>query len=107
MASYEDDDAKRGGKEFYFDLIDYREIISYQWTIFSKLFGYGKGNVAKEKRTSWINYVNEIRKIVAHGSSGRSVTLEQLAELEIYEKWLNNQIKQVDDNEAMPSDEDS
>src|SRR5258708_18636904 len=56
---YEEDDAKRGGKEFYFDLIDYRDIISYQWNIFSKLFGYGKGNSAKDKRTSWINYVNE------------------------------------------------
>ena len=104
---YEQDSGKRGGKEFYFDLIDYREIISSQWTLFQKFFGYGKGNASKEKRTSWINFVNDIRKIVAHSSSGGSVTLEQLAELEMYEKWLDNQIKQVDDSEATTSDEDT
>lgn len=103
---YEDDNAKRGGKEFYFDLIEYRDIISSQWNIFHKLFGYGKANIAKDKRTSWINYVNDIRKIVAHGSSGRTVTSEQLAELEVYEKWLDKQIKQVDD-ESKTSDEDT
>ena len=104
---YEEDSGKRGGKEFYFDLIDYRDIISSQWNLFQKLFGYGRGNASKEKRTAWINFVNDIRKIVAHSSSGRSVSLEQLAELEMYEKWLDNQIKQVDDNENPPSDDES
>jgi DNA sulfur modification protein DndB len=97
---YEDDLGRRGSKESYFDLIDYREIISNKWNLFQKLLGYGKGNDSKEKRTAWINFVNEMRKIVAHSSSGRFVTLEQLSELETYEKWLDNQIKQVDDDET-------
>ncbi len=105
MQRYEDDDAKRGGREYYFDLIDYRHIISYHWNIFGKLFGYGKGNIAKDKRTAWINDVNEMRKVVAHGSSGRSITLEQLAELQEYESWLNNQIKQGSENEVIPAEE--
>lgn len=104
---YEEDLGKRGSKESYFDLIDYREIISSKWTLFQKLFGYGKGNDSKEKRTAWINFVNEMRKIVAHSSSGRFVTLEQLAELETYEQWLDNQIKQVEDDESSPSDDES
>jgi hypothetical protein len=103
----EEDDYKRGGKEYYFDLIDYRDIISSHWNLFSKLFGYGKANISKEKRTSWINDVNDIRKIVAHSSSGRTVPMEQLAKLEEYEKWLNNQINEVDENEGIPPDEDN
>ncbi len=101
---YEDDDAKRGGKEYYFDLIDYRDIVSHRWTLFGKLLGFGKANIAKDKRTLWIHEVNEIRKIVAHGSSGRVVTLEQLAELEEYERWLINQTKQVNDDLDIPLD---
>lgn len=103
---YEDDDAKRGGREYYFDLIDYRTIITTNWDLFNKLLGYGKkGNSSKDKRTAWINDVNEARRIVAHGSSGRSVTLDQLAQLEEYEKWLNNQIKQADESEDIDLEE--
>ena len=104
IVKHEEDKGNCGGKEFYFDLIDYREIISSRWTLFQKLLGYGKRNDSKEKRTAWINFVNEMRKIVAHSSAGRFVTLEQLAELEMYEKWLDNQIKQVDDSELTISD---
>jgi hypothetical protein len=71
-------------------LLDYRNIITANWDQFNKLLGYGKGNSGKEKRTAWINDVNESRRIVAHGSSGRSVTLDHLANLEEYEMWLNN-----------------
>src|SRR5260370_11501781 len=102
---YEDDDAKRGGREYYFDLIDYRTIIITNWDLFNKLLGYGKANSSKDKRTAWINEVNESRRIVAHGSSGRSVTLDQLAQLEEHEKWLNNQIKQTNESEDIAPDE--
>jgi DNA sulfur modification protein DndB len=102
---YEDDDAKRGGKEYYFDLIDYRTILTTNWDLFNKLLGYGKLNSGKDKRTAWINEVNECRRIVAHGSSGRSVTLDQLAQLEEYEQWLNNQIMQANESEDTPLDE--
>ena len=103
----EEDDSKRGGKEYYFDLIDYRNIIMANWDQFNKLLGFGKGNSGKEKRTAWISEVNESRRIVAHGSSGRSVTLDQLAQLEEYEMWLNNQIIQTNENEDITPDEGS
>lgn len=85
---FERDDGQRGGKEHYFDLIDYRDIISAHWNLFGELLGYGKTSSSKEKRTAWIKDVNEIRKIWAHASSGRSVSLEQLAQLEDYDRWL-------------------
>jgi DGQHR domain-containing protein len=92
---YEEDDAKRGGKEFYIDLIDYRAIIAQHWTLFGGIFGYGSAKMAKDKRTQWISDVNDIRRIVAHASSGRTVTLEQLAELEGYEQWLTAQLSSI------------
>jgi DGQHR domain-containing protein len=82
----EEDKNRRGGREFYFDLIDYRKIISENWELFEKNFGYGKGG--KEKRTDWIADVNEIRKIVAHASSGKTVSLEDHDKVVAYYNWL-------------------
>ena len=87
---YDEDDGKRGGKEYYFDLIDYRDIIVDNWSTFEPIFAYGKGN--KDKRTSWIVYVNDKRRIVSHASSGVNVSLEELNQLQIYDKWLTDQI---------------
>lgn len=98
MQRYEDDNGQRGKKEYYLDLIDYRTIIQQHWSLFNKLFGYGKANLSKEKRTAWLNDVNDLRKIVAHGSSGRSVTVEQLALLEEYSEWLKTQVDKLDDD---------
>jgi hypothetical protein len=89
---FERDDGLRGGREHYFDLIDYRDIITQHWTLFGSIFGYGKASNIKDKRTSWIKDVNETRKIWAHASSGRSVTIEQLAQLEDYDRWLTRQL---------------
>jgi len=89
---FEEEDGRRGGKEYYFDLIDYRTIATAteNWEIFEPLLGYGKGN--KEKRTSWMSFVNERRKIVAHPTSAISIPLEDLARLEEYGTWLDNQL---------------
>jgi len=88
---FEADDAKRGGKEYYFDLIDYRDIAVKNWGIFESLLAYGKaGN--KDKRTSWMNFVNEKRKIVSHSSSGITLSIDDLNQLEEYKKWLQNQV---------------
>jgi len=91
-ARHEDDDGKRGGKEYYFDLIDYRTIITQNWDVFGALLGYGKPNISKDKRSSWINEVNEVRKVVSHVTAGRVVSLEELAQLELYDAWLAEQI---------------
>ncbi|HEU5407999.1 MAG TPA: DGQHR domain-containing protein, partial [Nitrospira sp.] len=96
---FERDDGQRGGKEHYFDLIDYRDIISQHWGLFGPILGFGKASSSKEKRTSWIKDVNEIRKIWAHASSGRSVSLEQLAQLEAYNNWLTQRLNEFSEGE--------
>jgi hypothetical protein len=57
----EEEKNKRGGKEYYFDLIDYRKIIADNWNLFEKVFAFGKGN--KDKRTEWLDFVNEQGKL--------------------------------------------
>ena len=90
-ARMEDDKNRRGGKEYYFDLIDYRKIITDNWETFEKIFAFGKGS--KDKRTEWLEFVNETRKIVAHASSGKTVGIEDFTKLEEYDNWLKKQIE--------------
>jgi hypothetical protein len=87
----EDDNGKLGDREAYFDFLDYRAVIQENWDIFSSLMGYGKVNASKARRTGWIAELNEVHKIVANPSSGRSVSFDQLAEIEGYQRWLENQ----------------
>lgn len=85
---FEGDDGARGGKEYYFDLIDYRQIAIKNRSLFETLLAHGKtGNM--EKKTSWMNFVNEKRRVVSHASSAVSVSLEDLSQLEEYEAWLS------------------
>jgi len=99
---HENDDGRRGGKEYYFDLLDYRNIILQNWELFGPIFGFGKANSSKDKRTSWIMEVNEWRNVVSHVSAGRSVSLEQLASLEDYDRRLTTQLSGTD---TVPSGE--
>lgn len=87
----EDDDGKRGGRENYFDLIDYRLIALDNWGIFEPILAYGKiGN--KDKKTGWMAFINEKRKIVSHASSAVTLSLEDLSRLQEYENWLSQRI---------------
>lgn len=88
---YEEDDAKRGGKEFYLDLIDYRDIAHNHWLLFRPILGRGKANSSKDKQTQWIVEVNDTRKMVMHASSGKNVSIEQLNTLISIHEWLTNQ----------------
>lgn len=88
---FEDDNGKRGERWFYFDLIDYRKIAIENWALFEDIFGYGKQS-GKDKKTQWFANVNESRKIVAHASSGKTLTLEELEFLQVIEAWLNASI---------------
>jgi len=86
------DDSRRGSKEAYFDLIDYRIISIDNWQLFEPLIAHGTtGN--KEKKTKWIVDVNEKRNIVAHPSSGVLLSIEQVTELQNYERSLMDRIE--------------
>lgn len=84
----ENDDNKRGVREAYFDLMDYRKIVLENWKIFQNILGYGKKNDSKDRQTKWIVDVSEKRNVVAHPSSGVSLSIEELNELETYQTWL-------------------
>lgn len=89
--SYEKNDGKRGGKEFYFDLIHYKKIAMENWNIFEPILAYEKkGN--KDIKTSWIDYLNDHRNIVSHSSSQVTLSIEVLNKIEHYEEWLTSQI---------------
>lgn len=88
---FEEEGGVRGGKEHYFDLIDYAKIALQNWQLFESILAYGKTG-SKDRRLSWLNFVNEKRKIVAHPSSAVTLTLDELGQLEEYEKWLEGQI---------------
>lgn len=91
----ESDDRRRGEREAYFDLIDYRSIALANWQIFQNLLGYGRKSESKDKQTKWIAEVNELRNQVAHASSGAIVRLESLVRLEEYEDWLRKKVASV------------
>lgn len=89
---YEEDDNKRGGKEYYFDLIDYKHIASasQNWPLFDPILGFGKGG--KEKKLEWLDYVNEKRKLVAHASAAVVLPVPDLTRLQQIEEWLRTQV---------------
>jgi DNA sulfur modification protein DndB len=93
----ENDDNRRGSKEAYFDLIDYRAIAQNNWPLFQKLLGYGKKNDSKDKQTKWMVEVNEWRNQVAHASSGVILHIDSLAQLENYAKWLKGKLSGSED----------
>lgn len=88
---FEEDEGRRGGKECYFDLIDYSKIALDHWSVFEPILAYGKSG-PKEKRLSWLSFVNEKRNIVSHPSAAVSLTVEEVGQLDDYERWLSNQI---------------
>jgi DNA sulfur modification protein DndB len=90
---YEEDDHQRGGYEYYFDLIDYQKIALGQWPLFQSILGYGTGN--KDKQVAWINYVNLKRNIVSHASSGKTLSVDEVQQLENYESWLTQKIGEM------------
>jgi DGQHR domain-containing protein len=88
---YEKDAGQRGGRECYFDLIDYRDIAQANWKLFEPILGYGTP-AGKDKRTAWMSFVNDKRRVVAHASTGMTVSVEDLNILEEYERWLSERV---------------
>ena len=83
---FEEDEGKRGGRENYFDLIDYAKIAAENLDTFEPILAYEKTG-KKEGRFHWMNVVNEKRNIVSHPSAAITLTIEDLALLE-YDSWL-------------------
>ena len=99
MKLAESDDNKRGNKEAYFNLIDYRKIALENWTLFQNILGYGKKNDSKDRQTKWMVEVNDKRNAIAHASSGVMLSIEELQELTSYSTWLNQRYSyNSDDN---------
>lgn len=92
----ENDDNRRGARDAYFDLIDYRAIVLSQWRLFQTLLGYGKKNESKDKQTKWMVEVNEWRNQVAHASSGVNLHVDVLNQLEQYMLWLKQKASSID-----------
>ena len=88
--AWEDDNHSRGEPWHYFSLIDYRRIAVANWRIFQDTLGYGKGG--KDRCTQWMRYVSDIRNSVAHISSGVSISVSQLNQLQEYKQWLESKI---------------
>ncbi len=84
---FEEDEGKRGCRENYFDLIDYAKIALQNWELFEPILAYEKTG-KKEGRIHWLNTVNEKRNIVSHPSAAVTLTVEDLAALEEYDRWL-------------------
>ena len=104
----ENDDNKRGARETYLDLIDYRTIALSQWQLFQQILGYGKKSESKDRQTKWLQEINEMRNVVAHASSGVSLSVEQVTTLRNYEQWLRQTAVSEDGDldAADPNDND-
>lgn len=86
-----DEEQGKLSRESYFDLMDFRDVILANWQLFGSTLGYEKsGN--KEKRTSWLVKINQLRNIVMHPSKNVLITLEQLDLLANYDQWLQQSL---------------
>ncbi len=95
MKRKENDDNKRGDRDAYFDLIDYRTIAINNWNIFQKLIGVGKKNDSKDRQTKWMVDLNEWRNQVAHPSSGVILSADTLIQLDNYESSLKERVSSI------------
>jgi DNA sulfur modification protein DndB len=83
----EDDKGERGGKENYFDLLDYFKIALEQWKMFEPLLALEKTG-KKEQRLGWIEKLNKFRNGLFHPSSGVTLSIEDLSLIQSYERAL-------------------
>jgi DNA sulfur modification protein DndB len=85
----------KGKKEGYLDLIDFRSIAIKNWGLFGNLLAFGQsGN--KEVRTQWIVRLNDMRKVVMHPAKQQILTWDDLADLDRYDKWMQERGNESD-----------
>ncbi len=85
----------KGKREHYLDLVDFRVITLNNWTLFQETLAFGKSG-SKEKRTEWMQKLNEMRKVVMHPAKQQTITFEQLAQLRGYDETLTRNLKGED-----------
>ena len=56
-----------------------------------------KGN--KEKKTTWIKRLNDMRKVVMHPAKRQVVSWSELEELDRYKEWLQGKSNDNDNDE--------
>jgi DNA sulfur modification protein DndB len=86
VAQRREDDPTRPAFEESFDLIDYKQVILDNWSLFGEKYSKGKGN--KKIKMSWMDKLNTIRRKVAHPERGR-VAIDELKFLNEILNWLN------------------
>lgn len=101
---HEEDDGTSGGRESYFDLLDLRKVVIQHWDSFEQILGQGKATSGRERRTAWINDVFEAKKVLAQASTGKSISLEELARLQSHDAWLTEQMDALDATETVATD---
>lgn len=71
---------KRGPKENYLNILDFKEIVKSNWDIFQTVFNIKLASEGKGKTyyLDWMDRFNELRRIGAHPSSTRGYTDEDL-----------------------------
>lgn len=100
-------DGKTGGREQNFDLVHYREMITGNWTLFKDIFGFSNAGAGKDKQTSWIVEVGEMRNIVMHPSRQQFLTQKQISVLQTYVDWLKGRIQFIETGiESSKADDD-
>lgn len=85
------DEGRDSPKDSRFTLIDYRTIVQDKWTLFRDTLGQDKPSVSKDKRTSWMSRINEIRKFAAHPTKGVA-KLEDVQYLREQWNWMQAQL---------------
>ena len=87
-------------RESKFFLIEYRDIIMYNWDRLGPVFGNSaKKNASKKDQTFWLVRINDIRNIAAHPEKG-FVSLEDLEYTRAAEQWFFNRIEGLDEDRS-------
>lgn len=97
----EDNSGKIMPKEHYLDFIQYKKVIEHKenWPYFKELFSIQLENEqnGKAKYLSWMDKLNEIRKIYAHPTEERTYKLEHYKFLDWITEQIKERIKEIND----------
>ena len=90
---FEKDDRKLGNQQAYIEIGDMKPIVFDNWDIYEALLAYGKGS--KAKRVQWLQDITEIKRQVRSTSNAAPLSIDQLAKVEEYDKWLTEKLRAV------------